>query len=105
MDAGYAFSMGFCGVCLTGQRQVQLVPKQELGNELNISSRLNINVFRRDEKRFVLLTVKVCERLANFSKKYQFGYGYQNEPAVLGTFFLRVLYHPFIFLFGSGLSG
>ncbi len=29
----------------------------------------------------IILTVKICEQLANFR---QFGYGYQNEPAVLG---------------------
>ncbi len=29
---------------------------------------------------FALLTVKVCERLANI-RKVVFGYGYQNEPA------------------------
>ncbi len=32
---------------------------------------------------FVLLTLKVCERLINFGKVV-FGYGYQNEPVVLG---------------------
>ncbi len=37
----------------------------------------------------MLLTVKVCERLANFRKVF-FGYGYQNEPAVLG---FLIIYH------------
>jgi len=32
---------------------------------------------------FVLLTLRVYERLANFGK-IVFGYGYQNEPVVLG---------------------
>ncbi len=32
----------------------------------------------------ILLTLKVCERLANI-RKVVFGYGYQNEPAVLGN--------------------